>query len=68
MIVLGYICVNNIGGLDGIMYCVVFSLLNWKLLFVGGVYEFDMVYYLLIFGFVNYSVNISGVDYVFKFE
>ncbi|MDE1229955.1 chitinase C-terminal domain-containing protein [Vibrio aestuarianus] len=64
----GHTRANNIGGLDGTMHRVAFSLPNWKSLPAGGVYELDMVYYLPISGPANYSVNINGVDYAFKFE
>lgn len=59
---------NNIGGLDGTMHRVAFSLPSWKELPAGGTYELDMVYYLPISGPANYSVKINGVDYAFKFE
>ncbi|MCR9421079.1 chitinase C-terminal domain-containing protein [Vibrio sp. RM-69-4] len=64
----GHTRANNVGGLDGVMHRVAFSLPNWKALPAGGVYELDMVYYLPISGPANYSVNINGVDYAFKFE
>ncbi len=59
---------NNVGGLDGPMHRVAFSLPNWKALPAGGTYELDMVYYLPISGPANYSVNVNGVDYAFAFE
>lgn len=59
---------DNIGGLDGTMHRVAFTLPAWKELPAGGVYELDMVYYLPISGPANYSVNVNGVDYAFKFE
>ncbi|KGK11960.1 chitinase [Vibrio navarrensis] len=64
----GHTRANNIGGLDGVMHRVAFSLPAWKELPAGGTYELDMVYYLPISGPANYSVNINGVDYAFKFE
>ncbi len=64
----GHSRANNIGGLDGVMHRVAFSLPNWKALPAGGTYELDMVYYLPISGPANYSVNINGKDYAFKFE
>ncbi|WP_341662838.1 chitinase C-terminal domain-containing protein [Vibrio sp.] len=59
---------NNIGGLDGPMHRVSFTLPGWKTLPIGGSYELDMVYYLPISGPANYSVKVNGVDYAFKFE
>lgn len=59
---------NNIGGLDGPMHRVAFTLPNWKNLPVGGSYELDMVYYLPISGPANYSVKVNGVEYAFAFE
>ncbi|CAM3790591.1 Chitodextrinase [Vibrio aquimaris] len=59
---------NNVGGLDGPMHRVSFTLPSWKNLPVGGSYELDMVYYLPISGPANYSVKVNGVDYAFKFE
>lgn len=64
----GHSRANNIGGLDGTMHRVAFSLPTWKALPSGGTYELDMVYYLPISGPANYSVNINGVDYAFKLE
>ncbi|MGR5147158.1 chitinase C-terminal domain-containing protein [Photobacterium alginatilyticum] len=64
----GHSRANNIGGLDGVMHRVAFSLPAWKSLPAGGTYELDMVYYLPISGPANYSVNINGKDYAFKFE
>ncbi|MEF1186332.1 chitinase C-terminal domain-containing protein, partial [Vibrio sinaloensis] len=63
----GHTRANNIGGLDGTMHRVAFSLPSWKELPAGGTYELDMVYYLPISGPANYTVNINGVDYAFKF-
>ncbi|WP_407332844.1 chitinase C-terminal domain-containing protein [Enterovibrio sp. 27052020O] len=59
---------NNIGGLEGTMHRVAFSLPAWKALPAGATYELDMVYYLPISGPANYTVNINGVDYAFAFE
>lgn len=64
----GHTRANNIGGLDGPMHRVAFSLPAWKDLPAGGTYELDMVYYLPISGPANYSVTVNGVDYAFKFE
>jgi chitinase len=64
----GHTKANNIGGLEGTMHRVAFSLPSWKDLPAGGTYELDMVYYLPISGPANYTVNINGVDYAFKFE
>ncbi len=64
----GHTRANNVGGLDGPMHRVAFSLPSWKDLPAGGTYELDMVYYLPISGPANYSVNINGVDYAFKSE
>lgn len=64
----GHTRADNIGGLDGTMHRVAFSLPAWKTLPAGDVFELDMVYYLPISGPANYSVNINGVDYAFKFE
>lgn len=64
----GHTRANNIGGLDGTMHRVAFSLPAWKDLPAGGTYELDMVYYLPISGPANYTVTINGVDYAFKFE
>ncbi|CCN73376.1 chitinase C-terminal domain-containing protein [Vibrio nigripulchritudo] len=64
----GHTRANNIGGLDGPMHRVSFSLPNWKALPAGGTYELDMVYYLPISGPANYSVKVNGKDYAFKFE
>lgn len=64
----GHTRADNIGGLDGTMHRVAFSLPAWKTLPAGDSYELDMVYYLPISGPANYSVNINGVDYAFKFE
>ncbi|UXI02473.1 chitinase C-terminal domain-containing protein [Photobacterium sp. TY1-4] len=64
----GHTRANNIGGLDGPMHRVAFTLPGWKELPAGGTYELDMVYYLPISGPANYSVNVNGKDYAFKFE
>ncbi|MGF1703769.1 glycosyl hydrolase family 18 protein [Photobacterium makurazakiensis] len=64
----GHTRANNVGGLDGPMHRAAFSLPSWKSLPAGGTYELDMVYYLPISGPANYSVNINGKDYAFKFE
>ncbi|MGF1688645.1 glycosyl hydrolase family 18 protein [Photobacterium japonica] len=64
----GHTAANNIGGLQGEMHRVAFTLPGWKELPAGGTYELDMVYYLPISGPANYSVNINGQDYAFKFE
>ena len=59
---------DNIGGLEGVMHRVAFSLPAWKALPAGGEYELDMVYYLPITGPANYAVTINGKEYAFKFE
>ncbi|MGR5062315.1 chitinase C-terminal domain-containing protein [Photobacterium sp. DNB22_13_2] len=64
----GHSRTDNIGGLDGVMHRVAFTLPAWKSLPAGGTYELDMVYYLPISGPANYSVNINGKDYAFKSE
>lgn len=64
----GHTAANNIGGLQGDMHRVAFTLPSWKNLPAGGTYELDMVYYLPISGPANYSVNVNGKDYAFKFE
>ncbi|MFA0611744.1 chitinase C-terminal domain-containing protein [Vibrio sp. 10N.222.49.B4] len=64
----GHTRANNIGGLDGPMHRVAFTLPAWKELPAGGVYELDMVYYLPISGPANYTVNVNSVDYAFSFE
>lgn len=64
----GHTRANNIGGFDGTMHRVAFTLPAWEALPAGGVYELDMVYYLPISGPANYSVTINNVDYAFKFE
>lgn len=64
----GHTRADNIGGLDGVMHRVAFTLPTWKALPAGESYELDMVYYLPISGPANYTVNIHGVDYGFKFE
>ena len=68
VIVSGHTRADNIGGLDGTMHRVAFTLPAWKDLPAGGVYELDMVYYLPISGPANYTVNVNGVDYAFKSE
>lgn len=64
----GHTRANNIGGLDGTMHRVAFTLPSWKSLPSGETYELDMVYYLPISGPANYSVHINGIDYAFAFE
>ncbi|NLS13301.1 chitinase [Vibrio sp. SM6] len=64
----GHTRADNIGGLDGPMHRVGFSLPGWKSLPNGGQYELDMVYYLPISGPANYTVKINGVEYGFAFE
>ncbi|WP_082008685.1 chitinase C-terminal domain-containing protein [Photobacterium gaetbulicola] len=64
----GHTRANNIGGLEGVMHRVAFTLPSWKSLPAGGTYELDMVYYLPISGPANYSVSIGGKDFAFKFE
>ncbi|EGX6961483.1 chitinase C-terminal domain-containing protein [Vibrio alginolyticus] len=64
----GHTRANNIGGLDGVMHRVSFSLPAWKDLLAGGTYELDMVYYLPISGPANYSVISGGKEFAFKFE
>ncbi|MBY6196266.1 chitinase C-terminal domain-containing protein [Vibrio hangzhouensis] len=64
----GHTRANNIGGLDGTMHRVAFTLPSWKNLAAGSTYELDMVYYLPVSGPANYTVNVNGVDYAFKFE
>lgn len=64
----GHSRADNIGGLDGTMHRVAFTLPTWKALPAGGTYELDMVYYLPIAGPANYAVKVNGVDYAFKFE
>lgn len=64
----GHTRADNIGGLEGNMHRVAFSLPAWKSLPAGEAYELDMVYYLPISGPANYTVNINGVDYAFAFE
>ncbi|MGF1696390.1 glycosyl hydrolase family 18 protein [Vibrio lamellibrachiae] len=59
---------DNVGGLDGPMHRVSFSLPAWKDLPAGGAYELDMVYYLPISGPANYTVTVNNVAYAFKFE
>ncbi|EJS0321645.1 chitinase C-terminal domain-containing protein [Vibrio alginolyticus] len=64
----GHTRANNIGGLDGVMHRVSFSLPAWIDLPAGGTYELDMVYYLPISGPANYSVISGGKEFAFKFE
>ncbi|WNW08151.1 chitinase C-terminal domain-containing protein [Vibrio alginolyticus] len=64
----GHTRANNIGGLDGVMHRVSFSLPAWKDLPAGGTYELDMVYYLPISGPANYSAISGGKEFAFKFE
>lgn len=64
----GHTRADNIGGFDGTMHRVAFTLPAWEALPAGGVYELDMVYYLPISGPANYTVTINNVDYAFKFE
>ncbi|MDV6250287.1 chitinase C-terminal domain-containing protein [Vibrio sp. EA2] len=64
----GHTRANNIGGLDGVMHRVSFSLPSWKELPAGGTYELDMVYYLPISGPANYTVISGGKEFAFKFE
>ncbi|CAH1522231.1 Chitodextrinase [Vibrio owensii] len=64
----GHTRANNIGGLDGVMHRVSFSLPAWKDLPAGGTYELDMVYYLPISGPANYTVISGGKEFAFKFE
>ncbi|MEH0712245.1 chitinase C-terminal domain-containing protein [Vibrio owensii] len=64
----GHTRANNIGGLDGVMHRVSFSLPAWKDLPAGGNYELDMVYYLPISGPANYTVISGGKEFAFKFE
>lgn len=64
----GHTRANNIGGLDGVMHRVSFSLPAWKDLPAGGTYELDMVYYLPISGPTNYTVISGGKEFAFKFE
>ncbi len=68
MIASGHTRANNIGGLDGTMHRVAFSLPAWKSLPAGATYELDMVYYLPISGPANYTVKINNVEYAFSFE
>ncbi|MFD2177528.1 chitinase C-terminal domain-containing protein [Veronia pacifica] len=59
---------NNVGGLDGSLHRVSFSLPGWKSLPAGESYELDMVYYLPISGPANYTVTVNGTDYAFASE
>lgn len=64
----GHTKANNIGGLEGVMHRVAFTLPKWKSLPAGESYELDMVYYLPITGPANYVVIVNGKEYAFKFE
>lgn len=64
----GHTRADNIGGLDGTMHRVSFSLPAWNDMANGDVYELDMVYYLPVSGPANYTVKINGVDYALKAE
>ncbi|HIF9337457.1 TPA: chitinase C-terminal domain-containing protein [Photobacterium damselae] len=64
----GHTKANNIGGLEGVMHRVAFTLPKWKSLPAGESYELDMVYYLPITGPANYAVIVNGKEYAFKFE
>ncbi|USH01349.1 chitinase C-terminal domain-containing protein [Grimontia kaedaensis] len=64
----GHTKANNIGGLEGTMHRLAFSLPTWDSLAPGATYELDFVYYLPISGPANYTVNINGVDYAFAYE
>lgn len=59
---------NNVGGLQGDFHRVQFSLPSWQVLAPGASYDLDMVYYLPISGPRNYTVNVNGTEYAFKFE
>ncbi|MCF1456318.1 MAG: glycosyl hydrolase family 18 protein [Shewanella sp.] len=59
---------DNIGGLDGKLHKVSFSLPKWSGIPAGGSYELDMVHYLPISGPANYTVMVNGVEYAFAFE
>ncbi len=64
----GHTRADNIGGLDGNMHRVAFSLPKWKALPAGESYELDMVYYLPISGPANYTVKVNGIEYAFAGE
>ncbi|WP_260259622.1 chitinase C-terminal domain-containing protein [Vibrio intestinalis] len=64
----GHTRANNIGGLDGVMHRVAFSLPTWTSLAPGESYVLDMVYYLPISGPSNYTVKVGTSEYAFKFE
>ena len=64
----GHSRADNVGGLDGTMHRVSFTLPSWKDMPNGDIYELEFVYYLPISGPANYTVNINGVDYAFKSE
>ncbi|CZF86196.1 chitinase C-terminal domain-containing protein [Grimontia marina] len=64
----GHTKADNIGGLEGTMHRLAFSLPTWDSLAPGATYELDFVYYLPISGPANYTVNINGVDYAFASE
>ncbi len=68
VIVSGHGTASNIGGLQGVVHRVGFTLPRWKKLPPGGTYELDLVYYLPITGPSNYSISIGGKDYAFAFE
>ena len=59
---------NNIGGLEGEMHRLSFTLPRWKTLAPGDSYELDMVYYLPVSGPANYLMVLNGNEYVFSFE
>lgn len=64
----GHTLDDNIGGLQGVMHRMAFTLPGWKNLTAGETYDIDMVYYLPITGPSNYTVSINGKDYALKFE
>nr|WET51959.1 chitinase VBCH02 [Vibrio sp.] len=64
----GHTRADNIGGLDGTMHRVAFTLPAWKTLPAGESYQLDMVYYLPVSGPANFTVNINGADYGFAAE
>ncbi len=64
----GHTRADNIGGLDGVMHRVSFTLPAWQSLENGETFELDMVYYLPISGPANYTVSIDGSEYGFAFE
>lgn len=59
---------NNIGGLEGEMHRVSFTLPTWKTLANGESHILDFVYYLPISGPANYSAIINGKEFALKFE